>query len=588
MNMKKITINFWAKLLSVALTVSLAGGYVCNTSVVKAETINTDIEVSAGENEPTTTDPDAYTLVAHRGYSGYAPFNSMPAFEMAVAAGFDTIELDIRRCKPEADGSVKWVISHDDSLLKTMGVDVNISDLTYSQILQYSYTKGNRVEDYNNLKIATLDEVIELMKKTKAEGKKITWQIEFKNTSDTNYTNYFENEVIKPLLEADVMDCVIFSSFTSAYMKKIKDINSSYRTWYLTTVLNESAISAAKKCQAEGISFKGSVSTTTKTNVEAAIAQGFRVGTYTVNSPVVMGVYYQWGVRNFATDEIAPIDLHKDTLTGTYNVKTFTVDLSKTSYVYNGAERLPNVTVSYKGMELVEGLNYKLRYEKNKNPGTATVYVTGLNNCIDEKTASFKITMPEVKDFKITKSKVNYVKMSWKQVDNVTGYIVYSYNFTTKKYEEVKIVTNPAQVTCKVKKLQSATKYKFRVKAYVDVDGKRYLTDATQAIKTYTKPAKATIKSLTRYKGYKRLRIKWNAVSGCTGYEVKIATDKNMKNVIGTYNVKGGNALKLKVKKLSKKKKYYVKVRAYLKDGNTTYYGAYSDVKKSKGKPKKK
>ena len=32
--------------------------------------------------QPTTVDPDAFDLVAHRGYSAYAPENSIPAFEM--------------------------------------------------------------------------------------------------------------------------------------------------------------------------------------------------------------------------------------------------------------------------------------------------------------------------------------------------------------------------------------------------------------------------------------------------------------------------------------------------------------------------
>ena len=43
--------------------------------------------------QPTTVDPDAFDLVAHRGYSAYAPENSIPAFEMAAASGFSKIEI---------------------------------------------------------------------------------------------------------------------------------------------------------------------------------------------------------------------------------------------------------------------------------------------------------------------------------------------------------------------------------------------------------------------------------------------------------------------------------------------------------------
>ena len=96
--------------------------------------------------QPTTVDPDAFDLVAHRGYSAYAPENSIPAFEMAAASGFSKIELDIRRCKPDSNGKATWVVSHNDSLKNTMGVNVDISDSTYSELLKYSYTKGNNVD----------------------------------------------------------------------------------------------------------------------------------------------------------------------------------------------------------------------------------------------------------------------------------------------------------------------------------------------------------------------------------------------------------------------------------------------------------
>ncbi|MFQ6930289.1 MAG: hypothetical protein ACLRR3_04285 [Eubacterium sp.] len=33
--------------------------------------------------------------------------------------------------------------------------------------------------------------------------------------------------------------------------------------------------------------------------------------------------------------------------------------------------KLPAVTVKYKDIELVEGINYQLSYSDNKNPGTA-------------------------------------------------------------------------------------------------------------------------------------------------------------------------------------------------------------------------
>lgn len=634
--------KFWAKLLSFTLIISMAGGYTSSPVTVEAQQIALK-EVTAGETEAeavttepetveeidsttssaeetsvketaggettssdvvteettteettteeeTTTDPDAYTLIAHRGYSGYAPANSMPAFEKAVASGFTTIELDVRRCVPEADGQVKWVISHDDSLKNTMGVDKKISELTYSQILNYSYTKGNGIEAYRNLKIVSYNQIIEMIKKYKNEGMDIIWQIEIKDTDDASYTDYFEDELVKPIVEAELQKNVVFSSFNYTYLKKIKSIDNTIKTWYLNTILNESAINKAKSCGAEGISFKGEANYTTQTDIKEALSEGFRLGCYTIDSPVIMGVYYQWGVRNFATDMLSPIEVYKDMLTGTYNIKAFTATLSDYSYTYDGTRKLPKVKVLYKGIELIEGLNYSLSYTDNKNPGTASVYVSGMNNCIDEQKITYKIVMPKVTDFKITASKTTYIGLSWTKVKNATGYIIYRYNYSKKKYEAIKtlpIVSSSSTVTYKVKNLTSATKYRFRVKAYVVADGKTYQSEACDGKTTHTRSAKTKITYLKRYKGYKRLRVKWAAVPRCTGYNVKIATDKKMKNVVGYYTVKGSKSLKLKIKKLSSSKKYYVKVRSYLKVGDKKFNGVYTDVKRSSKKPKK-
>lgn len=55
-------------------------------------------------------------IVAHRGASAYAPENTLAAYDLAVAQGADTIELDVRTT---ADGDL--VLVHDVSLLRTAG-----------------------------------------------------------------------------------------------------------------------------------------------------------------------------------------------------------------------------------------------------------------------------------------------------------------------------------------------------------------------------------------------------------------------------------------------------------------------------------
>ena len=195
--------------------------------------------------------------------------------------------------------------------------------------------------------------------------------------------------------------------------------------------------------------------------------------------------------------------------------------------------------------------------------------------------------MPTVTEFKVTSNKKSSLTFSWKKVEHVTGYIVQKYNYTTKKYEAVKTISNPNTVTYTASKLSSAEKYRYRVRAYLIVDHKTYKSSACKAITTYTLPAKTSSVKLERYGNGKKIRVRWAAQARCTGYKVEIATNKKMTKNVKTYTVKLTTSKKLKIKQLLKNKTYYVRVRAYRTVGKKTYYGAYSAVKKCK-KIKKK
>ncbi len=63
---------------------------------------------------------------AHRGFSGKYPENTMLAFEKAVEAGADGIELDVQLTK---DGEI--VIIHDETIDRTTDGKGFVADYTY-------------------------------------------------------------------------------------------------------------------------------------------------------------------------------------------------------------------------------------------------------------------------------------------------------------------------------------------------------------------------------------------------------------------------------------------------------------------------
>lgn len=91
------------------------------------------------------------------------------------------------------------------------------------------------------------------------------------------------------------------------------------------------------------------------------------------------------------------------------------------------------------------------------------------------------------------------------------------------------------------------------------------------------KPAKVTLK-YAKNNTKKAIKIAWKKMT-VNGYEVQIALNKKFTKSKRTFS---STNTTLTVKKLKKKKTYYVRVRAFNKDGSTKLYGSWSKIKKVK------
>ncbi|UHA75080.1 glycerophosphodiester phosphodiesterase [Paenibacillus sp. 481] len=98
--------------------------------------------------------PDKFTIMAHRGDVQSGVENTMQAFDAAIVAGADYIELDVLQTK---DG--KLAVIHDINLKRLSGHNVNVYDLTLSQLQQFPLHQ-NGFEGY----VSSLDEVLTAMK----------------------------------------------------------------------------------------------------------------------------------------------------------------------------------------------------------------------------------------------------------------------------------------------------------------------------------------------------------------------------------------------------------------------------------------
>lgn len=97
----------------------------------------------------------------------------------------------------------------------------------------------------------------------------------------------------------------------------------------------------------------------------------------------------------------------------------------------------------------------------------------------------------------------------------------------------------------------------------------------------YTAKKKLGQSTISMYSrgGKGRLYLQWYIVSDATGYQIRYCKSKTMKKGVKVKTINGRTKSKKTIKKLSRKRKYYVQVRAYKKIGSNIVYGKWSAKK---------
>ena len=285
-----------------------------------------------------------------------------------------------------------------------------------------------------------------------------------------------------------------------------------------------------------------------------------------------------------ATVVIVGKGIYEDSIVRQYKiarkaVKSPTVTLSKTKYVYTGSAFKPSVAVKNGNTKLTVNKDYKITYSNNIKPGKATVKVSFINNYSGSATKNFTITPAQVKGQKQSGFGTKNVTITWNKVASVSGYEVYRSSKKTGTYTKVKTIAGSTNKFTH-NNLKSGTVYYYKIRAYKK-SGSSYIYGAfSNVMSATTKPGAVTIKASA---GTKRAVISWNKVNGAKGYEVYMSTSKN-----GKYTkiaAKNASTTKVEKSRLTSKKIYYFKVRAYTKTATgKKVYAGYSNIKSVKVK----
>ncbi|NLE19699.1 MAG: glycerophosphodiester phosphodiesterase [Clostridiales bacterium] len=152
------------------------------------------------------------TLVyAHRGASGYAPENTLEAFQLAVDQGAHGVELDVHLTRDK-----ELLVTHDERIDRLSDGSGLVGSMTLKDIKKHLFNRTH--PEYEKATAPTLGEVLELLGPTG-----LSVNIELKNTNDP-YPG-LEERCVNLVERLGMNDRVIYSSFNHYSMGLIRRIN---------------------------------------------------------------------------------------------------------------------------------------------------------------------------------------------------------------------------------------------------------------------------------------------------------------------------------------------------------------------------
>ncbi len=222
-------------------------------------------------------------IMAHRGYSGAAPENTIPAFEKAIEAGFTAAVLDVQML---GDGTI--VVMHDSSFARTTGYRKRVWETTYDEIKDLDAGKYFSSE-YEGTRIPTLDEVLKLC------SGKLFLNIEIKRTG---HDEGIVERVVRIIEENDYFDNCDITSQDYRTLEEVRAINPSVITAYTSVA----GIGNLQSLEAADI-FSIMEYFATYENVTAIRDAGKRIFVWTVNDADTMESLINLNVDAILTNE---------------------------------------------------------------------------------------------------------------------------------------------------------------------------------------------------------------------------------------------------------------------------------------------
>ena len=225
--------------------------------------------------------------IAHRGASGKYPENSRLAFENAITAGADMIELD---CQVTADGHV--VVFHDERLGRITGARGKVQDKTLEQLRKLDIGKRCKPA-FGGERILVLEEALEIF------AGQVDLCLEIKAASAA--PSGIELKLLFILSRYDYLERTTISSFDYRSLARVRELAPEATLGVIYGPgIKEDPLAAAERLAASSIHVEKKLAR--REFLDRAWQAGLDVYVWTVNDLREMEMFATLGVQGIFSD----------------------------------------------------------------------------------------------------------------------------------------------------------------------------------------------------------------------------------------------------------------------------------------------
>lgn len=204
------------------------------------------------------------------------------------------------------------------------------------------------------------------------------------------------------------------------------------------------------------------------------------------------------------------------------------VRISKLSYVYKGKAIKPKVTVIKSGKKLIAGVDYKVTYRNNTEPGTATVIITGMGKYYCEHKRKFTITSNlETPSITSLKNSSKGITIKWKKVPGAANYRVFRKTDAGRWVRALETKETTAVDT----KVKSGKTYQYTVRC-ISTDGTLFTSDFNKTGRKCLRLRQPPLSGASSNES--GITVRWKGAAGAKGYSIYRKTADTSWKKIGT------------------------------------------------------